>query len=225
MFDSTQPPLLVLPVTMQQTTLFSSQEGYNLHITNENRVFVSYKRGWTLPLSVQQRKFVSTEPLLLIRNKGRITSEGSTFIKGYAHQFADENGKEPAYVLKEAIFPDATDTEWTLVPGKVNMVWLQYGFKNQYCGDSSVDMEKFYYGKIMVFRFSIVEDVAPRLDKKADIPDTHEKQYRVMEDLLLNEGWSLTDGDTQQHIISLLSSHGLGAFTDAAKTALKMAGA
>ena len=225
MFDSSHPPLLVLPVSMQQTTLFPSHEGYNLHFINDQRAFVSYKDGWTLPLSVKQKKFITEGPLLLVRNKGRVTSEGSSFVKGYAHQFIDEAGGEPECLLKNAIFPDAPDEEWSFVPKAVNAIWLQYGYKIQYFNDPSLGMEKFHHGKLLIFTFIIEQDAAPRLDKNADNPDLHDMHYRVADRQVINEVWNVSDKDPHIYLSDLLASRGYGKFSKALGEALTRAGA
>ena len=225
MFDSTHPPLLVLPITEQQKSLFPTHEGYNLHPVDDHRSLVCYKSGWTLPLSVHQNKFISETPLLLVRNKGRVTSEGSSFLKGYAHEFVQADGSEPEYEFSDSIFSDMPDIKWSFVKKAVDAIWLQYGYKSQYFNDPSLGMEKLHYGKLLIFSFVIERDFAPRLDKNADNHELHDTLYRVADRQLLHEVWNVSDKNPHLFIANLLNENGLGVYRRAVETALSRAGA
>lgn len=223
MFNSSNPPLLVQFANTQQITVFSQHEGYNIHFLSADKSLVSYREGWTFPLSVHQRNYITDPPLLMVKNKGRLTTSGSTFNKGYAHQFCDENGREPDALYQMEIFPDQPGVKWMLVKNTVVMIWLQYGNKNQYCGDSSFDMERIYYGKLIIRKFVIEEDYAPRLDKEADNTDSCSKQYRIDSHDLYNESWNTSTKEPETVLQELLADKNLERFAPAVMTALKKA--
>lgn len=222
MFDSSYPPLLVQPITMQHFTLFPTHEGYFVHPLDGEQALVGYKDGWTFPLSLLQQKFISKAPLLLVRNEGRITTSGSTFDKGYAHQFCREDGQAPISLLQQAIFPEEASADWMLVADSVVMIWLQYGYKVQYCGDSGFDMERHYYGKLLIRNFVIQEDFAPKLDKKADIVGSA-KQYRVASREIYNSSWNVKDRDPAKHLDEILIANDLTQYRPALMVAYKRA--
>lgn len=224
MFNSLQPPMLVHPIAMRHSTLFPSHEGYCVHFLDEEQALVSYKDGWAFPLSVQQQRFVSGRPFLLLKESGCITSSGSTFSKGYAHQFCQENGREAIFFKRQAIFPDQPDTMWMLIPNTVTMIWLQYGNKNQYCGDSGYEMERIYYGKLLIRSFIIEEDFAPKMGKDAADPVLCAKQYRVYGKQVFMNNWSLKDKDTHEYLTEILRRENLEQYQTAVTIALKRAG-
>ena len=224
MFSSSHPPLLVLPVSPEMAANFPKDRGYNQHPLDDKTLALSYMSGWTFPLSIEQREHIKATPLLLVRNKGGVTSEGSTFIKGYAHSFIRSDGQPPESVYNQAIFLDKPNEKWMLVPDRVNVVWLQCGYKNQYLGDLGNDMEKYHYGKLMILNYTIEMDIAPRLDRKADVLQMREIQYRVHDKQLLNASWSRVDDTTQEYLYTLLSEHGLEGYKETVSEALHRAG-
>lgn len=224
MFSSLQPPMLIQPINMRYSSLFPPHEGYTVHFIDENQAFAGYKDGWTFPLSGQQQRFVSAPPMLLIKESGCITSAGSTFSKGYAHQFCQENGTEPIYLSLQALFPDRPEDKWMLVPNSVTMVWLQYRNKNQYCGDSGYEMERIYYGRILIRRLDIVELFPPRIGKDAANPNMGDKMYYINTVNLFKDDWSLVDRDTNEYLCEALANQKMERYQHAVTIALKRAG-
>lgn len=216
--------MLVQPISLQHATLFPSHEGYCIHFLDETQALVSYKDGWTFPLSSHQQRFISAPPLLLLKESGCITSASSTVTKGYAHHFCQDDGTEPVVLSVQAIFPDQPDDKWMLIPNTITMIWLQYGNKDQYCGASSYEIERIYYGKLLIRKFDIEEDFAPRLGKDAADPVLNAKQYRVHSQQLYNGNWSLTDQDANDYLKGVLSSQTLERYQTAVTIALKRAG-
>ena len=223
MFNSSRPPLLVQPITAHHFTLFPTHEGYTIHPIDSNLSLVSYKQGWTIPLSLQMQAFVTEEPLLLVRDKGGVTSGGSTSSKGYAHQFCNGDGSPVKPFLKSALFPDKPKEEWMLVRGSASIVWLQYGSKTQFLGSSGHQTTRNDYGKLLIRDFTIREAFAPRLDRASDIASAGEKQYRVESHKAFADNWSLTDGDTAAYLEKKLSEHQLDHYWPAVNIALKRA--
>ena len=225
MFDSHHPPLLTLLMNKAQALNFPEERGYVHHPVAEDQVALCYGEGWTFPVSVEQKRFITESlPLLLVRNKGGVTSEGSTFLKGYAHQFIRSNGQEPEYLMEKEIFPDSPDVKWMLIPNQVNMIWLQYGYKNQHLGGSGYDTQEFHYGKIMIRELTVVEDISPRLDRKADVANMHNIQYRVFDNQILNTSWNSEESETSIRLQEILASRGLYDYQEAVSIALKRAG-
>lgn len=224
MFNSLQPPMLVQPIQIRYNSLFPSHEGYCVHYLNENQALVSYKDGWTFPLSIQQQRFISMQPFLMLKESGRITSSSSTFSKGYAHQFCQENGAEPAYMSIEAIFPDLPDDMWMLIPSTITLIWLQYGNKNQYCGESGFDLERIYYGKLLIRKFNIKEVFAPKMGKDAADAMPGDKMYHIDSTQLYKGDWSFKDKDTNEYLREVLKSQNLERYQTAVTIALKRAG-
>ncbi|MCL1828903.1 MAG: hypothetical protein FWG32_05345 [Oscillospiraceae bacterium] len=225
MFSSKCPPLLVLPTDPQTEAYFPADKGYCIHPLNESLKLVSYRDGWTLPLPAQEKKVTTEAPLLLVRNKGGVTSQSSTIIKGYAHQFVKDDGKAPVPLYKQAIFPDEPEDEWLLIPNTVNVVWLQYGFSNQPLGsDLAVDTEMCHYGKILILKLLTEEDRAPRLDKKAEYANMHDRQYRVRDMQLFSINWSLINRNVRQFIFEQLSVRDMEMYAPAVDVALSRAG-
>lgn len=222
MFDSSHPPLLVLPISMQQATLFPSHEGYFVHFINDDRALVSYKDGWTLPLSVQQQKYITNLPLLMVKNTGGITTESTTFNRGYAHQFCREDGSDPVFAYQCELFPDQPRVEWMFIENSVTMIWFQYGNKNQYCGSSGFDIERHYYGKLLIRQFTVKEDYSPGFDKKADDLSINDKQYRVESQKLYCDSWNVIDQSPEKHLTELLASEKLERFQSAVMNALTL---
>lgn len=223
MFNSSSPPLLVQPASMLQYSLFSPHEGYIIHPLDEKKILACYKDGWTFPVSVHQRKYVSEPPRLLIRNSGGVTTAGTTFNKGYAHQFCREDGQEPQCICKRVIFPDKPDEEWMLIEDTIVMIWFQYGYKAQYCGGSTFEVENNYYGKLIISRLGIKEDFAPRFDKYADIVSEGAAQYRVESRQYYNGGWNVKDRKPEEYLKELLTLNKLERFSSALTFALKRA--
>ena len=223
MFDSSHPPFLVLPITAQQISLFPSHEGYYTHFLSDTQAIVSYRDGWTLPLSVQQQVYITDFPLLMIRNSGGITSRSSTSDKGYAHHFCRADGQEPRYVYQHSVFPDKPDDVWRFAQDNITMIWLQYGNKNQYCGGSTFELERNYYGKLLLREFIINEVSAPRFDKTADINTTNGKLFYVASNQLCNTSWNVKDGVPEEHMQNLLKEFHLERFQTTMLTALRRA--
>ena len=224
MFDSAQPPLMVFSMTPEQAGHFPVSDGFVHHPISESRILVCYKTGWTFPVSVQNREFITEAPYLFVRNKGQVTSQGSTFLKGYGHQVVNDAGREPDCFLKHAVLPDNPDVEWMLVQNKVNMIWLQYGYKNQYLESGYSDMIKYHYGKLMIIKLSIEEDTVPRIDKKADIAGAHDKQYRVCDQHVYKTNWHLVDQDPVNYLFEQLSLNDLDRYKDAVRVTMLRAG-
>ena len=220
MFDSSHPPLLVIPTAARHYTSFPSHEGYVFHPVDDDRALVCYKKGWTIPLSVQMQAIITEAPLLLVRDKGRITSSGSTTDKGYAHQFSHINGQPPEVYLQKAIFPDRPSEEWMLIRNSVTVVWLQYNSKTQYLGSLGHDMEHHYTGKLLIRDFVIKQSYAPRLDRASDVANAGEMQYRVESRTIFEHNWDLTDQDTDVYLEKVLSENDLVPFKPSVMIAL-----
>lgn len=226
MFDSSQPPLLVQPISMRNThtTLFPSHGGYCVNFIDEAKALVSYTDGWTFPLSNMQQKYVSEPPLLLVRDSGCVTTASSTVTKGYAHQFCQDDGTGLVFHNTDVIFPDQPDIRWMLIPDTITMIWLQYGNKNQFCGESGHDIDRIYYGKLLIRKFVIEEDFAPRLGKNAVAPVLSAKQYRVHSHQIYKEDWSLIGQNADDYLKEVLTSQKLERYKTAVAIALKRAG-
>ena len=209
MFNPTNPPFITLPITPTEAKMFSKHEGYNAHEVSADLTLVSFQEGWTLPLSAQEKKLVIEEPLLLLRNTGKITSEGSSFARGFAHQFCKMNGDDLPKNLVKVVFPDRKDENWMLVPESAAVVWLQYSYKTEYLGESGHDSETYYYGKLLISTLAVQRDSVPRLDKNADNLGLRAIQYRVEEKVLISREWTTTDEDPQGYLMDILSSHDL----------------
>ena len=223
MFDSSRPPLLVLLIPVQQLPLFTESEGYNAHYFSADHILISYKEGWSFPLSLQQQKFATEPPLLLVRSKGRITTAGGTFNKGYSHQFCNEDGGAPSYLYQRELFDDQPGANWMFVQNTITMVWLQYGNTNQYLGEAGSDIERTYYGKLIIRKFLVDLDYAPRLDKNADNSSLCAKLYRVESSDFFNQSWTAIDQAPEAYLNSALRAAGLDRFAPAVKAALKQA--
>jgi hypothetical protein len=221
MFTSSRPPLLVMLVPSGQASLFPQSDGYDAQRFDEKYTIVSYKDGWYFPLSVAQQKIATEPPMLLVRSKGRLTTEGSTFKKGYSHQFCKEDGSDPESAYKVALFSDQPGVEWMLIQNSVTMVWFQYGDKSQYLGESGSDIERINYGKLIIRKFLVEQDYEPKLDKNADHFDLSAKLYRVSSVDFYEKEWSITDQDAEKYLHELLSADGVERFLPSVKAALK----
>jgi hypothetical protein len=224
MFDVNHPPLMVMPVSSAQTKLLPPGEGYILHRAADDEVYACYKSGWTFPLSIEARGLFKDKPLLLIRDKGRVTAEGNAFLKGYAHRFVLDNGMSPDIAPNGRVFPDDKHSNWLLVPEYVNVVWLQYGYNSRTAVGPVTYHDQTDYGKLMILRLEIVVDHAPRLDKKADIPEMHNIHYRVNERQLLYEDWSVDNQNPMNYLSALLKKKGLAVYEEAVRKSLEVAG-
>ena len=224
MFDPSCPPLLVLLMKPDQVASFPESDGYIHHPISESQVALCYREGWTFPVTPDRMKLITGRPLMLVRDRGGVTSEGSTFLKGYANQFVNDCGGTPGFEEKLAIFNEGPQDEWMLVPCNVNVIWLQYGYKYQFLGGSGHERQEFHYGKLMIRELTVVEDYAPRFDRKADIAAMHSKQFRVHDHQLLDTSWNRADGGTLQQIQELLLSRGLNVYLKAVEAALMRAG-
>ena len=224
MFELSRPPLLVQLIDKEQSSFFPSDAGYQVHPLSEKQVMVGYRSGWTFPLSVQQQKCVSAAPIFLVRNSGGITTSSGTTIKGYAHEFCQENGGEPLCLYKQKLFPEQPDVDWMLIQDTVTMIWFQYGNKNQHLGDSGF-MERIYYGKLLIRKFSVRDEIAPGFDKKADDISHSAKQFRVESHHIYLGGWNVTtdDDSVANYLHTLLSSNHLDRYTNAVTVALRRA--
>lgn len=223
MFDSSRPPLLVQPVGRDLITLFSPHEGYNVHYVSEEQALVCYKDGWTFPLSVQQQKYVNMPPLLMVKDSGGVTSTSSTTTKGYSHKFCTESGQEPVYNYKRSVFPEEPETEWMFIQDTVTMIWFQYGCKTQFLGGSGHDIERIYYGKLLIRKFDIIEDIAPGFDKKADNISSCSKQLRVGSSQLYNDGWNVDNEYPEKYLKELLLANKLERYEKVVLDAFSMA--
>lgn len=223
MFDSANPPFLTLPVSALESEIFPNSEGYNTHTTPDGQIYISYRDGWTLPLTSKQKKSIHAEPLLLLRNSGHITSAGSSFNKGFAHQFCKLGGEELSDDLIKDIFPDRPNDKWMLAPDGAAVIWLQFSYKNQSLGALGHDMAKIYYGKLLIIELTIRKDYVPRLDKNADNPDIRSLQYRVEEKFLISQHWNTVDEDPEKHLSALLSTNSLTHYAPALKHAISRA--
>ncbi|MCL1805677.1 MAG: hypothetical protein FWG28_06755 [Clostridiales bacterium] len=223
MFASSRPPLLVLLIPVQQLSLFPQSEGYDTHYFSADHVLISYQDGWYFPLSVLQQKFVTAPPMLLVRSKGRLTTEGGTFRKGYAHQFCGENGGEPESLYQREIFDDKPGVKWLLVEDSATMIWLQYGDKSQYLGESGSDIERIYYGKLIIRKFTIESDYEPKLDKNADHTSLCAKLYRVGSTDHCIRDWSVEDRAPEEYLQEVLAEMGIERFMPSVRAALNQA--
>ena len=223
MFDSSRPPLLVQPIVTRNLTLFPTHEGYNLHPIENDMILISYKHGWTFPLSVQMQALISKEPLLLVRDKGGITSGGSYTEKGYAHQFCREDGRAPSIHMRLNLFPERPSEEWMLIQNSITIIWVQYNSTTQYLGDEGHDMEHNYNGKLIIRDFVIKKAFAPRIDKASDIDTKREKQYRVESKTIFDHSWELKDEDPALYLEKTLAANDLERYNPSVATALKRA--
>lgn len=223
MYDSANPPFLTLSVSPDKATMFSQQDGYSTHTAPDDQILVGFRDGWTLPLSVQQNKQISSEPMLLIRDTGHITSAGSSFNKGFAHQFCMLDGSILPDNLVRSVFPDRPKDRWMLVPEGVAMVWLQYSYKYQSLGELGHDTERFYYGKLLIISLTICKDFMPRLDQNADNLDMRSILYRVEEKHLATHDWNTIDEEPREHLLNFVSSNNLERYSPAIETALNRA--
>ena len=224
MFELSCPPLLFQQIDKEHIRFFPSEAGYQIHPLSESQILVGYRNGWTFPLSVEQQKCVSTEPILLVRNSGGVTTSSGTTIKGYAHEFCQGNGQDPVCLYKQKLFPEQPDVDWMLIQDTVTMIWFQYGNKNQHLGDSGF-VERIYYGKLLIRKFSVKDDIAPGFDKKADDISYSGKQFRVESHHIYLGGWNVaTDDDSvADYLHTLLSSNHLDRYANTVTTALKRA--
>lgn len=212
MFNPLNPPFLVLPVTSEESEKLMKHEGYYSHTTYDDQALVSFQDGWTLPLSPDEKKSISSEPLLLLRNSGRITSEGSSSAKGFAHQFCKINGDELSRDHANRVFAERLRENWMLVPESAAVVWLQYQYSTQYLGEEAHDSVTYYYGKLLICTLVIQRDSVPRLDKNADNLSMRPVQYRVEEKVLISRDWNTTDEDPVNYLMGLLSESSLDRF-------------
>ena len=223
MFNPMNPPFLTLPVSQDELTRLMKHEGYNSHTIHDGQILVSFQEGWTIPLTADEKKLINSEPLLLLRNSGRITSEGSTSLKGFAHQFCKVNGDTLPVEYTKKIFPDNLFESWMLVPESAAVVWLQYQSKTQYLGEAGHDSVSYYYGKILISTLTIRKDSVPRLDKNADNLSLRPIQYRVEENVLISRDWNTTDEDPVKYLMDLLSSNALDQFKPTLGVAIAVA--
>lgn len=223
MFNVQNPPFLILPVSAEGAQALMKRDGYTEHVTSDGKIYVSYEDGWTLPVSAENRKLIDAEPLLLLRNSGRITSEGSTFTKGFAHQFCQANGSEITQSRYQSIFPDRPNDKWMLIPESAAVIWLQYSNKTQFLGEMGQDSERFYYGKLLISTLTIKKDSVPRLDKNADNLSLRSMQYRVEEKVLITRDWNTTDEVPEEYLNSLLAGKDLGNFSAVLSVAITRA--
>lgn len=221
MFDSSRPPLLVQPIHGEHSTLFPMHEGYHVHHLSAEQTLLGFRDGWTFPVSAQQRKYVKDPPLLMVKNDGRVTMNIGASLKGYAHEYCGENGEAPPVVFRHVLFPDQDDADWMFIQDTVTMIWLQLGINAQFCGR---EIEKFSYGKLLIRRFSIHEDIAPGFDKKADCTDLNAKQFRVETQHLYLGSWGVNDESPKRHLLELLAAEGLDRFKSVVSLALERAG-
>lgn len=222
MFDSSRPPLLVQPVSKDYITLFTPYEGYNVHFISEDQALVSYRDGWIFPLSLQHQKYISAEPLLMVKDSGEVTSSTSTTAKGYAHIFCRENGQELLYSYKLNVFPEFPKVEWMFVQDTAIMIWFQYGCKTQFLGGSGHDVERIYYGKLLIRKFEIKKDIAPGFDKKADIAAASSRLIRVESTQIYNDGWNVNDDNPEKYLCKVLTANGLDCYKNAVIKAFSM---
>ena len=223
MFSPANPPLLVQPISTHHHSLFPPQEGYTVHQLNGSQALVSYKRGWTFMKTLQLQELASEDPLLLVRNKGGITSSSSTTEKGYAHQFCGENGCPAEPHSSIALFPEKPSEEWMLIRSCATLIWLQYGMKTQYIGSPGDNVLHLNNVKLLIKDLVIRQDFQPRLDRASDITDAGEKQYRVEGRKAFEDSWALEDGDVAEYLEKTLSDNNLDRYWTAVETALKRA--
>ncbi|MCL2125757.1 MAG: hypothetical protein FWH33_07190 [Oscillospiraceae bacterium] len=223
MFDLKHPPILVVPIANQHTASFPEKAGYRQHELLDGKTLLSFGDGWTFPVPVRKKAMLSEPPMLLVKNTGGVTSESSRARSGYAHQFVDENGSDPECVYRCSIFTDIPD-EWMFISDTVNAIWLQFTSQNQYLGDDAADMIAYQYGKLIIMNLSIVTDIAPSMDRKADIPEMHDIQYRVCDRQVFNTSWNITDRDTGSFLAESLTAQTLERYRSAVDIALARAG-
>ena len=223
MFDIKHPPFLVVPAEMNHVNDFPESAGYRHHPFSKDKMLLSYGEGWTFPISVKKKELLSEPPLMLVRNVGGVTSESSTARSGYAHQFVSDEGGEPECLYRRNIFGGGPEDEWMLVPGTVDAVWLQFSSKYQFLGEGSDSIE-YQYGKMIILRLEIETDAAPSMDRKADIPEMRDIQYRVCDRQVCSTSWSMADNSTLEFLSKMLSERSLDGYYGAVKTALLRAG-
>jgi hypothetical protein len=223
MFDQYNPPFLTIPVTASETDMLTKHQWYRSHTTPEGKMLASFQEGWILPLSAQEKKGLSGEPLLLLRNTGCVTSEGSSFAKGFSHQFCKVNGDELTDEYNARIFVSDRGEDWMLVPGSAAVIWLQYSYKMQYLGELGQDSDTYFYGKILITTLTIKRDSVPRLDKHADDLSLRAIQYRVEEKILISRDWLTEDDRPLEHLKGILASHDLDRYGNALEHAIKRA--
>lgn len=223
MFNPLNPPFITLPVTPEDAKMLSKHEGYNTHVTSDDQTLVSFQEGWTLPLTAQEKRQITAEPLLLLRNSGKITSEGSSFARGFAHQFCKVHGDALSDDYIKEVFPDRKHDKWMLIPDSAAVVWLQYSYKTEYLGESGHDSETYYYGKLLISTLTVQRDSVPRLDKSADNLGLRAIQYRVEEKVLLSREWSTNEEKPQEYLLNILSANDLDQYKSALETAIKVA--
>ena len=224
MFEQKNPPFLVIPVASERAYAFPETAGYNHHRMTQEKTLISYGDGWIFPVPAKKKEFITESPLMLLRNIGGVTAESSTSRSGYAHQFVGNDGKEPEYVYKQSLFKDDTGEDWMLIADTVDVIWLQFSIKYQFLGDAGTDAIEYQYGKLIIMNMVIVKDIAPSLNRKADIPELHDIQYRVSDRQVLGSDWSMADTNTRQYLSNLLVDRGLDRYREAVDYALLRAG-
>ena len=202
--------------------MFPLHEGYSIHPISDERTLVSYRQGWTIPLTPQMQSLIPDDPLLLIRDKGGITSS-ATSDKGYAHQFCGSDGAPIDPYLKLPLFSDRPSEDWMLVSGTATVIWLQYGHTTQYLGSSGHSALHYYNGKFLIRDFVVEQSFAPRLDRAADTASAGEKLFRIESHTIFENSWSLVDEDAEAHVEKTLSDNNLAFFHPAVLAALKRA--
>ena len=224
MFEQNRPPFLVMPVASERAYAFPEDAGYRHHPLTQDKMLISFGDGWTFPVSVKKKDLITESPLMLLRNIGKVTAESSTSRSGYAHQFIRNDGKEPEHKYIINLFNSGADDEWMLIADSVDAIWLQFSIKYQFLGASGTDAIEYQYGKLIIMKMMIMKDVAPSLDRKADIPDMHDMQYRVCDQQVFSTGWSMADTNTRQHLSTLLAERKLERYQESVDYALIQAG-
>ena len=223
MFDFAHPPFLVFSIDDQNIKIFPEKEGYIHHPFTDGKTLVSYGGGWTFPVPVKKKAILTEPPMILVKNTGGVTSESSRARSGYAHQFVNEDGSDPECIYKCSVFQEIPD-EWMFIADTVSAVWLQFTSQNQYLGDTGADMLTYQYGKMIITKLTVVRDIAPRMDRKADIPEMHDMQYRVSDRPVFSINWNMTDRNTSQYLSEELSSRTLDRYQKAVEISLLRAG-
>jgi len=223
MFHPKSPPLLAQPIKKEHVSLFPENEGFQVQAISDERALVGFKGGWILPLSVEQRACIVDPPVLVVRDSGRVTKSSSTGTKGFAHMFCTETGETPQAAFTKILFPEQNENVWLFVEDTVTMIWFQYGNKNQVLGSSGYDMERIYYGKLLIRKFSIKEDMAPGFDKFADYIYRSASLLRVESQQVYLGGWSVNNESPGYYLKQLLTANNLSTYRTAVEKAISVA--
>lgn len=221
MFDYKNPPFMVIPIEESAEDLFPLAGGYITHNFKKGMKLVSFRDGWVFPLDLKQRSVLTEPPLLLVRDKGRITSESSFSRKGYAHRLVNPSGRELDIAYRHAIFVEKSENIWLLLHHSVDVIWLQYEYHSELLGNSA-ELKQQTSGVALIIRFTIERDYGPRLDKNADDPSQQHLLYRVKSETIFRTSWNLEEFP-DKFLQERLRTEGLPFYIDDMHIALEIA--